>query len=46
MIVGAEADLSGDCSRAELGIGDGVICVQKYLPGDIPDGMWDVVITD
>ncbi|KAM0351727.1 hypothetical protein ACHAPU_002239 [Fusarium lateritium] len=42
----AEADLSGDCSREALGISDGVVCVQKYLPGDVPDGKWDMVITD
>ncbi|RGP76898.1 hypothetical protein FLONG3_4981 [Fusarium longipes] len=42
----AEADLSGDCSRENLGISDGEICVQKYLPGDIPDGNWQMVTTD
>ncbi|CAF3457032.1 unnamed protein product [Fusarium graminearum] len=42
----AEADLSGDCSREDLGIGGGEVCVQKYLPGDVPDGTWQMVTTD
>jgi hypothetical protein len=42
----AEADLSGDCSRENIGIGDGEICIQKYLPGDVPDGEWLMVTTD
>ncbi|KAM0231504.1 hypothetical protein ACHAP5_011035 [Fusarium lateritium] len=42
----AEADLSGDCSREALGLGDGKVCVQKYLHGDVPDGQWKMVTTD
>ncbi|KAF5011585.1 hypothetical protein FDECE_2306 [Fusarium decemcellulare] len=42
----AEADLSGDCSRENLGIGDGKVCVQKYLRDDVPDGDWKMVTTD
>ncbi|KAF4447187.1 hypothetical protein F53441_9234 [Fusarium austroafricanum] len=42
----AEADLSGDCSREKLGLGDGVVCINKYTEGDIPDGDWKMVTTD